>query len=92
MRLREEKITHLAHLILEGLRKDEAVEFLDDDARILREIKKVFQEELHVDEEVDEAVRRKLLSYSRKIPEGSPEWDVLYQKFFREEMIKRIKL
>jgi hypothetical protein len=34
-------------------------------------------------------VRSRLQSYSRQIPEGSQEWDVLYQKTYEEELRKR---
>jgi hypothetical protein len=34
-------------------------------------------------------VRRTLASYSRKIVEGSREWDVMYQKLYDEEFAKR---
>jgi hypothetical protein len=33
-----------------------------------------------------------LASYSRRLIEGSPEWDVLYRKLFEEELRKRNKL
>ena len=42
-----------------------------------------------MDDEIDAIVRKKLESYSRKIVEKSPEWDVLYQKFFKEELKKK---
>jgi hypothetical protein len=46
-------------------------------------------EELKAGAALDGAVRRKLESYSRKIIEGSPEWELLYKKFYHEEEIKR---
>ncbi|NOX20800.1 MAG: DUF507 family protein [Nitrospirae bacterium] len=46
-------------------------------------------EELKLGEEIDEVVRRKLSSYSKKLVEGSPEWEVLYKKFFKEEEKRR---
>jgi hypothetical protein len=45
--------------------------------------------ELKVGEEIDSVVRKKLQSFSKKIAEGSPEWEILYKKVFREEEIKR---
>ena len=38
---------------------------------------------------IDEAVRRKLTSYAQAKVPGSREWEVLYQKFFQEELAKR---
>jgi hypothetical protein len=40
-------------------------------------------------EDIDEAVTRKLQSYSKKIYEGSSEWEVMYNKFFEEETAKK---
>jgi hypothetical protein len=39
---------------------------------------------------IDAEVRRKLASYARKIVEGNREWDVMYQKFYEQEMKKRL--
>lgn len=89
MRLRDEKISHLSHLILNSLLNKDIAVLLDEDIKAIREIKRVIIQELKIDEEIDDFVRGKLQSYSRKIPEGSPEWEVMYKKFFQEEMIKR---
>jgi hypothetical protein len=60
-----------------------------DQTHALREIKKVIAEHVKAEAELDQQVRRRLASYSRPIPEGSQEWDVLYQKTFEEELRKR---
>ncbi|MDC4227246.1 MAG: DUF507 family protein [Candidatus Manganitrophus sp.] len=54
-------------------------------------MKRTLLSELKLDGQIDELVRQKLASYSRRIVEGSPEWDILYQKTFNEEMKKRRK-
>ena len=88
--LSDEKISHLSHLILEKLKKeDSGLIFNTEEPLILREIKKVFFGELKLEEDLDRLVRARLESYSRRIVEGSPEWDVLYQKNFDEELRKR---
>lgn len=89
MLLSEDKISHLSHLILSGLRKDSRAILRTEEERILREIKRVILQELQYDEQIDQRVRDKLASYSRPLPEGSPEWEVLYHKFFAEEQKKR---
>ena len=89
MRLRDEKINHLSHLILNGLLKNDITSLLDDEIKAIKEIKRCIIRELMIDEEIDEFVSEKLHSYSRRIPEGSPEWEVMYKKFFQEEMGKR---
>lgn len=89
MRLKDEKINHLSHLILNGLLKGNIAVLLADEIKAIKEIKRVITQELRIDEEIDEFVREKLHSYSRRMPEGSPEWEVMYRKFFQEEMGKR---
>lgn len=89
MRLSDDKISHLSHLILKGLLDKGAILALKEEGPIRREIKRVIIRELKIAEDIDESVRKKLQSYSKKIYEGSSEWDVLYQKFFEEESIKK---
>lgn len=89
MRLSDDKVTHLSHVLLRELVNRNALRVVDDEGRVRREIRRIITAELGVGDEIDEAVRRKLQSYSRKIVEGSPEWEVLYKKFYSEEEVKR---
>jgi hypothetical protein len=90
--LSEEKVSHLSHLILDFLKKPENTRLSVDEAVVLREIKRVFGNELKAEEDVDGLVRRRLGSYSRPLAEGSAEWETLYRKTFEEEMRKRGKV
>jgi hypothetical protein len=47
---------------------------------------------MRADEMIDALVRRKIESQKRSIPEGSSEWDVLYRKYFDEEVAKHRKV
>lgn len=89
MRLSDDKITQLSHVLFSELMGRGLIQLKEEEGKIRREIKRVITGELKVGENIDEAVRRKLQSYSRKIIEGSPEWEVLYKKFFHEEEIRR---
>ena len=89
MMLSEDKISHLSHILLRELIAQDLVELIEDDASIRREIKRTIVSELKIGEEIDQVVRRKLQSLSKKLMEGSPEWEVLYKKYFREEEIKK---
>jgi hypothetical protein len=89
MMLSEDKISHLSHVLLKGLIQQDLVELAEDEGTIRREIKRTIVSELKVGEEIDQIVRKKLQSFSKKLIEGSPEWEVLYKKFFREEEIKK---
>ncbi len=89
MRLTDEKITHMSHMVLKGLKERGIIECLEDEGKIRKQIRRSIIEELKFADEIDEIVRNKLLSYSKKIVEGSQEWEVLYRKFFKEEEEKR---
>ena len=87
--LSDEKQMHLSHVILESLKNYPQATLFGDQAKALREIKLVLADHMRLEVELDKEVRRRLESYSRPVPEGSQEWDVLYQKTFEEALRKR---
>jgi hypothetical protein len=89
VKLSDDKVSHLTHMLLKGLIDEGAVTVISDEGDVRREIRRIITKELKIASDIDEAVRRKLGSYSKKIPEGSPEWDIMYQKFFNEESAKK---
>lgn len=86
-RLSEDRISHLAHLILDGLWKDDLADF-PNEGRALAETKRILHEFFGREEHLDETVRKKIQSLSRAVPQGSREWDVLYRKYLEEELKK----
>ncbi|MBI5643455.1 MAG: DUF507 family protein [Deltaproteobacteria bacterium] len=88
MRLSDDRISHLAHLVSDGIWNDDLVDFKDDD-KVLSEIKKVIADYLRVEDDADSAARNKIRSLSRDVPEGSREWDILYKKYYEEEVSKK---
>jgi uncharacterized protein len=89
-RLSEDRISHLAHLVLDGLRKGKLGEF-PNEGRSLAETKLALRDFFQRDDHIDEIVRRKIASLSRPVPPGSREWDILYRKYFEEEARKQRK-
>ena len=90
MMLTEDKISHLSHIMLNKLYDLDLIDLdEDEEAAIRREIKRTIVGELKIGEEIDQIVRKKLLSFSKKLIEGSSEWEVLYKKYYREEEIKK---
>ncbi|MGH7325017.1 MAG: DUF507 family protein [Candidatus Rokuibacteriota bacterium] len=82
-----ERIFHLADLIVKALGTTAGVNIkAPDDLR--PEIVRVLTEESKLEESIDGEVRKILASYSRQLPEGSREWEVMYQKT-REEVFRR---
>ncbi|MGA1843456.1 MAG: DUF507 family protein [bacterium] len=91
MRLSRARINHLSHILIKALEEDPSVELLKDSNSVRLDIVRIITRELKIEDEIDEIVRGKLESYSRKILEGSSEWEVLYQKMFEEEMARKGK-
>jgi hypothetical protein len=90
MSLSRPKINHLSQLIVKALQKGGHVTLLKPENDVRLQIVKTLTDELRIEEIVDAEVRRKLSSYSRKIIEGNREWDVMYQKFYEQEMKRRL--
>jgi uncharacterized protein len=84
-RLSESRISHLAHLVVNGIKRDGLAE-LPNEGRALSEAKRVLHEFFEREDHYDDIVRQKIQSLSRSIPPGSREWDVLYRKYLEEEM------
>ena len=88
MKLSREKILRISHLILDHLDADDSVEYYADPQEIRQQIVKLISDEMKTDEAIDVLVRRKIESQKRTIPEGSDEWDVLYRKYYEEEVAR----
>ena len=89
MSISREKVNHLSQLLVQRLEGLAEVTLQAPANTVRLEIVRAVQEALKLEDTVDTAVRRTLNSYSRKIVEGSREWDVMYQKLYDEEFAKR---
>ena len=92
MKLSREKVLHISHLLLGHLDRDDGVEYFDDPQEIRQTIVKIIMDEMRNDEAIDALVRRKLESQKKGIVEGSDEWDVLYRKYYEEEVARHRKV
>jgi hypothetical protein len=92
VKLSREKVLHISHLILGHLDRDDGVEYFDEPQEIRQTIVKIIMDEMRNDEVMDALVRRKLESQKRGIVEGSDEWDVLYRKYYEEEVARHRKV
>lgn len=87
MRLSREKVIRLSHLITDTLVASDDVEFIEDRDTIRQQIVTILQATLKEEEQVDAEVRKKIGSQKKKeILEGSEEWDILYRKYYAEEL------
>jgi uncharacterized protein len=88
VRLSRDKINTVAHVVTDALAENEAVEFVEDRNTIRLEVRKVLEELLNREEKIDQLARQKIESQKRTILEGSQEWDILYRKYYNEEVKK----
>ncbi len=86
MRLSREKIVRISHQITDVLVASEDVEFIEDRDTIRQQIVQILQGTLREEEKIDAEVRKKIASQKKEILEGSEEWDILYRKYYAEEL------
>ena len=88
MRISREKINKLAHAVADSLADMENVDFVEDRNSIRLEARRLLELLLAQEAKIDAAARQKIESQRRTILEGSQEWDILYRKYYNEEVKK----
>ena len=88
MRVSRDKANKVAHVVADVLADTDEVDFIEDRNSIRLEIRKVLEELLNQEEKIDQAARQKIENQRRTILEGSQEWDILYRKYYNEEVKK----
>ena len=86
MRLSREKTVHLSHRIIDFLVTVDDLDFVEDRDTIRQKVVQILQDLLKEEEAVDAEVRKKISSQKKEILEGSEEWDLLFRKYYAEEM------
>jgi len=88
VRVSRDKANKVAHVVTDALADMDEVEFLEDRNTIRLEVKRLIEELLNQEARIDQTVRTKIESQKRTILEGSQEWDILYRKYYNEEVKK----
>jgi hypothetical protein len=88
VRLSRDKVNVLAKAVFEVLKEMDDVEFIEDPNAIKQQTRKILEELLMQEAKIDIAARQKIESQKRTILEGSQEWDILYRKYYNEEVKK----
>jgi len=86
MRLSREKIVRLSHQIVDLLVQSNEVEFVEDRDTIRQHMVQTMTNILKEEEKIELEVRKRITSQKKEILEGSEEWDVLYRKYYAEEL------
>jgi hypothetical protein len=88
MRISREKINKLAHAVADTLAEMDSVDFVEDRNSIRLEARRLLENLMAQEAKIDAAARQKIESQRRTILEGSQEWDILYRKYYNEEVKK----
>ena len=88
MRISRDKLNKLAHTVADTLAEIDEVGFLEDRNTIRQESRKVLETLLTEEAKIDASARLKIATQRKIILEGSQEWDILYRKYYNEEVRK----
>ena len=88
MRISRDKVNKLAHRIADALAEMNEVDFIEDRNTIRMQARTILEDLLKQEEKIDAAARQKIENQRRTITEGSQEWDILYRKYYNEEIKK----
>jgi hypothetical protein len=88
VRVNRDKANKVAHVVSDALADMNEVEFLEDRNTIRLEVRKILEDLLNQEAKIDQAARQKIENQKKTILEGSQEWDILYRKYYNEEVKK----
>jgi hypothetical protein len=88
VRISRDKVNKLAHTIADALADMDQVDFVEDRNTIRMEARRILEELLAEEAKIDLSARQKIESQRRTIIEGTQEWDILYRKYYNEEVKK----
>ena len=88
MRISREKVNHISKMIVNDLEKRDDFDYKTELNDVRLQITHVINEYLKIEDSADENARKICASYSRKMREGTDEWDILYNRHYEEYMAK----
>jgi hypothetical protein len=88
MRISPDKLNKLAHTVADILADIDQVGFLEDRNTIRQEARKALTTLLTEEARIDQAARLKIANQRKIIMEGSQEWEILYRKYYNDEVRK----
>jgi len=88
VRISRDKVNKVAHVVTDALADLNETEFVEDRNTLRLEVRKILEQLLNEEEKIDKSARQKIESQKRTILEGSQEWDILYRKYYSEEVKK----
>lgn len=81
-RLSDDRVSHLARLTIEAVRK---VGRIRDERRALLETKRILSDHFQLEDHLDPVVRARI---PKRVAAGTAEWEILYRRYMEEEIRK----
>ena len=88
MKMTHEKIVQVSHQVVAAIEALDEVEIYEEPNTIRVEIVKILNELMQEEEKIDETVKARIASQKRTILEGGGEWEILYRKYYSDELRK----
>ena len=85
----EERYSDLSHKILDELYEEDLIHFDVTENRIKNIIYNAITSFIAESSQLDNAIMEKIKTYKKRYVPGTDEFDILYEKLYKEEMIKR---
>ena len=85
----EERYSDIAHKILDELYEEDLIHFDVTENRIKNIIYNSITSFIAEASEIDDAVMNKIRTYKKKYIPGTDEFEILHEKLYREELLKR---
>ncbi len=85
----EERYSDISHKILDELYEEDLIHFDVTENRIKNIIYNAITSFIADSSEIQDAVMNKIRSYKRKFIPGTDEFEILYEKLYKEELSKR---
>lgn len=86
---RRERMNQVAHKIKDMIMSDPTVEIYEEPGMIRNRIRNILMDAVKEEEEIDKEVRERIRSYSKRIVEGTPEWNHLYRRIYDDALKRR---
>jgi hypothetical protein len=85
----EDRYSDLSHKILETLWKNSLIEYTVSENRVKNVIYNAMEKYFASFEQVEETVAEKINNYKRKLVPGTPEYDLVFERLYEEELRRK---
>ena len=85
----DDRYNDLAHTILDELYENYLIEYLVNENKIKNVIFKAFKAFADAYDEIDDIVYEKIRNMKKEVIPGTQDYELLYERFYQEELIRR---